>query len=92
MNIFPHKKIHMAAWSSPYHVTDKQIDHICIKKKFSRSLQAARVQCSDHLLVAKLKLKKSGMAASSIWQKYNTQFLKNAKLQEEYGTTLSNKL
>lgn len=33
-SIFPHIWIHMATWRSPDHVTENQIDQICINKKF----------------------------------------------------------
>ena len=36
-SIFPHKRIHMAIRISPNHVTEIQIDHICISLKFRRS-------------------------------------------------------
>lgn len=41
-SILPHKWIHKATWRSPDHVTENQIDHICIDKKFDRALKYFR--------------------------------------------------
>ncbi|CAB3986927.1 Hypothetical predicted protein [Paramuricea clavata] len=64
-SIFPHKRIHQATWVSPDQTTENQIDHLCINKKFRRSLQDVRVKrradvASDHRLVVEmLKLRKN---------------------------------
>ena len=98
-SIFPHKRIHKATWVSPDHVTENQIDHICIGKTFRRSLQDVRVKrgadaASDHhLLVAilKLKLKKNRMETAVKRKKYNVSFLKDAQTREEYRLNLTNR-
>ncbi|VDP37481.1 unnamed protein product [Schistosoma margrebowiei] len=61
--IFPHKRIHKAKWISQDHTTENQIDHICINKKFRRTMEDVRTKrgadiASDHhLFMANLKLK-----------------------------------
>lgn len=62
--IFPHKTHHhLATWLFPDLKTENQLDHICISRKFRRSLQDVRVKrgadaASDHhFLVANIKLK-----------------------------------
>ena len=52
-SVFPHKRIHKATWVSPDHATTNQIDHVCICKKFRRSLLDVKVKrgadvASDH--------------------------------------------
>jgi len=84
-SVFPHKRIHKATWISPDHKTENQIDHMCVSKKFRRSMEDVRVYRgadvgSDHNLVMgkfKLKLKRIGGATGNQEKriKYNTQFL-----------------
>lgn len=61
-SVFTHKKVHKATWVSLDHSTENQIDHICVSKKFRRSLQDVRVKkgvdtATDHLLTGTLWLK-----------------------------------
>ncbi|MBN3279776.1 CFDP2 protein, partial [Polyodon spathula] len=58
-SVYPCKRVHKATWISSDHVTENQIDHICIGQKFRWSLQdvgRGADAASDHnLLLAKLK-------------------------------------
>ncbi|VDO65390.1 unnamed protein product [Schistosoma margrebowiei] len=60
--ISPHNRIHKATWISSDHTTENQIDHVCINKKFRRTMEDVRTRrgadiASDHhLVVANLKL------------------------------------
>nr|KAG5707099.1 hypothetical protein BaRGS_011810 [Batillaria attramentaria] len=99
MGVYPHKNIHKATWVSPDHTTENQIDHICINKKFRRSMQDVRVKraadvASDHHLVVtrlKLKLKKNWKMEHPGRLKYNTALLRDASKQQEFKVSLSNR-
>jgi hypothetical protein len=62
-SIFPHKKSHKVTWVSPDGATENQIDHICISRKFRRSLEdvsnkrSADIGSDHHLVVAEIKIK-----------------------------------
>ncbi len=98
-SIFAHKRIHKATWVSLDHTTENQIDHLCVSKKFRRSLQDVRVKrgadvaTDHHLLVAKLKmkLKKNFTDTQAKRQKFNVGFLKDPKIQKDYMLKLTNK-
>jgi len=57
-SFFHHRRIHKATWATPH-----QIDHMCIGKKFHRTLQdvlvrrVADVASDYHLLIVRLTLK-----------------------------------
>ena len=78
-------------------MTENQVNHLCIAKKFRRSLQDVRVRrgadvASDHhLLVAKLKLNKNWMEATTKRQKYKVSLLKDFKTREEFKLSPTNK-
>ena len=96
--LFPHKKIHKATWKSPDQTTLNQIDHICISKKFRRSLLDVKVQRgadvkSDHYLLSssvQLKLKKRQKERSPRI-KYNTKALQDSEMLNTFKLELHNK-
>ena len=97
--IFPHKSMHKATWVSPDHTTENQIDHICITKKFRRSMEDVRTKrgadiASDHdLVIAKMKtkLKKHWTTGDTAVQSFNTAFLQDTDKLNELKITLSSR-
>ena len=98
-SIFAHKRTHKVTWVSPDHITENQIDHICVNQKFRRSLQDVRVRRgadvgSDHqLLIGKIKLnlRKSWNKSETRKNTFNTVLLGDKRAQSEFKITLSNK-
>jgi hypothetical protein len=98
--LFPHKRIHKTTWISPDHTTENQIDHMCISKRFRRTLQDVKVRrgadinSDHHLVVARLKLKLNKNWNGETGQRqrvFNTGLLKEAGKLEEYRLTLANR-
>jgi len=81
-------------------LTENQIDHICIGKRFRGSLEDVRVKrgadvASDHHLVIailKLKLKKNWMGTATNRRTYNVVLLKDPHTRSEYKLNLANKV
>ena len=96
-SIFPHKRIHKATWISPNHVTENQINHICISRKFRRSWRDVRAMrgddvSSDHHLRMKtmgLRLKRF-TNANSTWTRYRG-LLRNKDTQAAFQISLSSR-
>ena len=71
-SMFRHKRIHQATWVSPDGITENQIDHFCISRRFRRSLEDARavrgadVGSDHHLLLAKFKLRLKSWRNSTV--------------------------
>ena len=96
-SVFPHKRIHKATWRSPDHVTENQIDHVCITKRFRRSCQDVRVMrgadvSSDHhllLMTVKLRLKKH--TTNTPRTRYNVGLLRNKEIKTLFQLEISNR-
>ncbi|VDP52255.1 unnamed protein product [Schistosoma margrebowiei] len=97
--IFPHKRILKATWISPDHTTENQIDHICINKKFRKTMGDVRTRrgadiASDHHLVVanlKMKLKKNWTSGQTALQRFNTAFLRDTDKLNEFKIALNNR-
>ncbi|VDP60244.1 unnamed protein product [Schistosoma mattheei] len=97
--IFPHKHIHKSTWISPEHTTENQIDHICINKKFQRTMEGVRsrrgadIASDHHLVVAKLKLnlEKNWITGQIALQRFNITFLRDTEKLTEFKMALNNK-
>ncbi|VDO96746.1 unnamed protein product [Schistosoma margrebowiei] len=97
--IFQHNRIHKATWISPDHTTENQIDHICINKKFRRTMEDVRTRrgadvASDHHLVEanlKLKLKKNWTTVQIALQRFNTAFVRDTDRLNEFMIALNNR-
>ena len=69
-SVFPQKRIHKVTWVLPDGLTENQIDHFCISKRFRRSLEDVKVQrgadvgSDHHFLLEKIKLRLKGTGQS----------------------------
>ena len=96
--VFPHKRIHKATWVSPDQQTENQIDHICVNKKFRRSIRDVRVYrgadvASDHhLLISTIRLKlKQRQGIVNHRCRYNVEFLREPSSREEFNVAVKNR-
>ncbi|VDO95339.1 unnamed protein product [Schistosoma margrebowiei] len=98
--IFTHKSIHKATWMSPNHITENQKDHICINRKFRRTMEDLRSRrradiASDHyeLVVAKtnLSLKEHWATGGTALQRISTAILPHIDKLNEFKITLNNR-
>ena len=97
-SMFPHKRVHKVTWISNDGVTENQIDHITINRRFRKSLQDTRVMRSadvgsDHqLILAKVKIKLARVVKpKSPRTKYCVGKLKDLKIKEEFQLKLANR-
>ena len=100
-SVFQHRRIHKVTWVSPDHRTENQIDHICISKRFRRSMadvrayRGADVGSDHHLVIGRFKLKLKKMTPHHQNQekrvKYKVQSLRCTTSQDNFKLTLRNK-
>jgi hypothetical protein len=61
--VFHHKTCHKVSWVSPDNITENQIDHIAISKRFRRSLldvrnkRGANIVSDHHFMIANFRFK-----------------------------------
>ena len=93
-SFFLHRRIQKATWVTPGLRTESQIDHMCIGKRFPRTLQDMSVRqgaggASDHhLLVARLKfkLRRNWTERTNQRLEYNTFLLNDQEeIQKKFG-------
>ena len=97
--ICPHKTCHKVSWVSPDNITENQLDHTAISKRFKRSLldvrnkKGADIGSDHHLMIANFRFKI--LAARQTFEtrrkKYNVQKLQKPSIREEFKLELKNR-
>ena len=98
-SLFPHKDVHKATWISPDRVTENQLDHITINRKFRTSMLDVRVKrgadiASDHHLLIcqlRLKLKAAKKLQSATGFRYNVAALQSKAKLDSFRISLQNR-
>lgn len=91
-SLFPHKRSHKVTWFSPDHVTENQIDHICISRRYRRSLENVRnkrsadIGSDHHLVIAEFKLHlcRAMLPSKKIGKRFDTKKLKDPETQKAF--------
>lgn len=96
---FTRKRTHKATYVSPEHVTENQIEHICVNKKFGSSTEEvgikreADITLYHHMVIDKLEHKPKAYWTNeqATPENFNTAFLQNANKLSQSNIDLSNK-
>uniref|UniRef100_A0A8D0A351 Endonuclease/exonuclease/phosphatase domain-containing protein n=1 Tax=Sander lucioperca TaxID=283035 RepID=A0A8D0A351_SANLU len=96
-SLFTYKQTHKATWISPDHLTENQIDHLAIDRKWRtvlldvRAKRGTDIDSDHHPLMGefrmKLVVKKPG---NRVQRRFETRKLKNNKICQEWGIHLRN--
>ncbi|XP_039948375.1 craniofacial development protein 2-like [Bactrocera tryoni] len=79
--LFNHKRVHKITWTSPDRMTENQIDHIAISRKWRGSLMDKRgADIDHHLLIASVRLEVAAVSdlKKKIQKKFHVEKLKDA--------------
>ena len=98
-SVYPHKRVHKVTWVSPNHVTENQIDHIYISRRFRKSLldvrsrRGADAASGHHLVTGKFRfmLKTFNTEALKTSHRYNVELLRDPVTMAKYQLTLRNR-
>nr|KAG5702925.1 hypothetical protein BaRGS_034698 [Batillaria attramentaria] len=85
-SIFQHKRIHKATWRSPDHVTENQIDHICISRKFRRSWQDVRVTRVPGKVLNRILLERMREAVDPMLRDQKAGFRRNRSCADQIAS------
>ncbi|XP_070138866.1 craniofacial development protein 2-like [Drosophila bipectinata] len=97
--VFPHNEIHKYTWTSPNGHTRNQIDHICISRKWRRSMmdvrnrRSASIDSDHELIIGELLIKLQRNSNTVNWTTrrpppINVQRLSDSNLSTRMATTL----
>jgi hypothetical protein len=96
--VFPHNTCHKVLWVSPDNITENQIDHIAISKRFRRSVldvrnkRGADIGSDHHLMIADFRFKiLASRKKSETRNKYYLQKFQKPGTREEFKLEMKNR-
>uniref|UniRef100_A0A1B0GLA1 Uncharacterized protein n=1 Tax=Lutzomyia longipalpis TaxID=7200 RepID=A0A1B0GLA1_LUTLO len=99
-SLFPHKLSHKVTWVSRDGHTENQIDHICISRKWRRSLldvrnkRSADIASDHHLLIAEVRLRvaRVNRKQEKVGKRFNTRRLESSEVREAFSQNLRSRV
>lgn len=91
-SLFPHRPVHKVTWVSRDGFTENQIDHICISRKWKRSLldvrnkRSADIASDHHLLIGEVRLRIARIRRQEerVGRRFNTRRLEDATVKRSF--------